>query len=111
VLTSPYFSAIMGSSYFYLSPGGDGVQPALERGNQMRTTTKKRPPRVILIQGVRFQKRSEVTDRRPSSVHSRHSVGSKIVVVLSGLPLVTTNQGRTEQRDGRRAARMMMPKR
>ena len=43
--------------------------------------------------------------------HQRHNAGAKTVVILIGIPLVTTNQGRTEQRDGRRAARMMMPKR
>ena len=47
----------------------------------------------------------------PPVHHQRHNAGAKTAVILIGIPAVDTDRSRTEQRDGLRAARMMMPKR
>lgn len=70
-----------------------------------------RLPKVRFIPGNYLQMRCSAppaSSSHPTSAHHRYNAGSKIVVVLVGLPTVTANQSRDEQCAGRRAARMMM---
>ncbi|MBP6975952.1 MAG: hypothetical protein KBB51_03960 [Candidatus Moranbacteria bacterium] len=82
----------------------------------MSRKTKKRLPRVILIQGSHLQERRRniaIADCHPPSAahHQRHNAGAKTAVVLVGLPVVVIGRSRIEQRAGCKAARMMMPSR
>ena len=80
------------------------VEP-LVREVRHEVKTRRLPGPVVHSGTQRQQNVSLVTPR------TRHNAGAKIAVVVTGLPTVIVSQSRDDLRDGRRAARMMMPQR